>query len=38
MWLVTVPLVVAAVLGGVLVLRYRDEIRRLFTIRERKPK
>jgi lysozyme len=37
-WLVAVPLVVAAVLGGLLVLRYRDEIRRLFTIRERKPK
>lgn len=30
-WLVVVPLVVAAVLGGLLVLRYRDELRRLFN-------
>jgi lysozyme len=31
-WLIAVPLIVIAVLGGLLVLRYRDELRRLFNL------
>jgi lysozyme len=31
-WLIAVPLIVIAVLGGLLVLRYRDEMRRLLNL------
>jgi lysozyme len=31
-WLIAVPLIVIAILGGLLVLRYRDELRRLLNL------